>query len=184
MDVVHLDDARQALDRLGEPLREAGAEGELSYGILRRLVADPDAWGDPVTILAGIGAGGPLALVTMTGEHPALIVGFDAPGDVPFTAMVEAMIVADRRPTGVNGARRWSEPFAQAWTDVAAAAVELRREMRAFELTAVRRPAVPPGRFREAEPAEREQLVVWTSAMCAEIGGRPATRRASGWWRD
>jgi predicted GNAT family acetyltransferase len=178
MEVVHLEDAGQALDRLGEPLREAGAEGELSYGILRRLVADPGAWGDEVTILVAVGSCGPLALVTMTGEHPALIVGFDAPSDVPFRALVEAMVAADRRPTGVNGARRWSEPFAQAWTDVAAAAAEVRRDMRAFELTAVRRPAVPLGAFRKAEPAEREQLVVWTSAMCAEIG-EPTTDEES-----
>jgi uncharacterized protein len=178
MDVVHLDDAGQALDRLGEPLREAGAEGELSYGILRRLVAEPRAWGDVVTILVGVGASGPLALVTMTGEHPALIVGFAEPGDVPFTALVEAMVAADRRPSGVNGARRWSEPFAQAWTDVAAASVEVRRDMRAFELTAVRGPVVPPGRFRPARPAEREQLAEWTSAFCAEIG-EPTTDQES-----
>jgi predicted GNAT family acetyltransferase len=131
-----------------------------------------------VTILVAVGPGGPLALVTMTGEHPALIVGFDAPGDVPFRGLVEAMVAADRRPTGVNGARRWSEPFAQAWTDVAAAAAEVRRDMRAFELTAVRRPAVPLGAFRQAEPAEQEQLVLWTSAMCAEIG-EPTTDEES-----
>ena len=41
----------------------------------------------------------------------------------------------------MNGARHVSEPFAQAWRDVAGAQVAVRRDLHAFELRVVRRPA-------------------------------------------
>ena len=170
MEVFHLSDAASALERIEEPLRAAGAEGELSLGILRRLLGEPGAWGDEVTIIAGFRFGRPAALVTMTGPHPALIVGFtDDAGDVAFADLVDAMLATGRRPDGINGARRWSEPFAHAWTEVAGATAEVRRDMRAFELRTVRRPAQPPGRFRPAAPADAGLLERWAVAFGDDI---------------
>lgn len=165
MDVRHLADADQALAEVGEPLRFAGAEGELSFGILRRLIGEPDAYGDEVTILIGMRSGGPAALVTMTGPHPALIVGFADVGDVGFSDLVGAMVETGRRPLGVNGARRWSEPFVQAWHDRAGAASEVYRDMHAFELRTVRPPRLPAGRFRAATPDEAGGLARWFVAF-------------------
>jgi uncharacterized protein len=168
MDVLHLEDAEKALEHVEEPLRAAGAEGELSFGILHRLVGEPDAWGDDVTILLGMRSGTPTALVTMTGPHPALIVGFTDPAEVAFAEMVGAMLTLDRRPAGINGARRWSDPFARAWVD-AGATSDLRREMRAFELRSVRRPTMPVGRFRSTTPQDAEILARWTVALGVDI---------------
>ena len=133
--------ADDALARVGEPLRAAGAEGEVAFGILRRLVHEPGAWGDPVTILVGLRSAAPAALVTMTGPYPAMIVGFADPADVGFADLAGAMLDGDHRPTGVNGARRFSEPFARAFCDIAGAHAAVHRDVRAFELSAVRRPA-------------------------------------------
>src|SRR3954452_22487708 len=134
MEVRRIETAKQALALVGEPLRAAGAEGELSYGILLRLADEPDAWGEDVLILAGMDGGRPAALVTMTGPFPALIVGFGDPGAVDVAALAEAMLASGRRPTAVNGARRWSESFAETWQALGAHA-HVGREMRAFELT-------------------------------------------------
>jgi uncharacterized protein len=169
MEVLRLADAERALAEVGDSLGAAGAEGELSFGILRRLVAEPDAWGDEVVILVGRGSGGPAALVTMTGAHPALIVGFATPGSVGFGDLVIAMLETGRRPDGVNGARRWSEPFAHAWEEVAGATAGVRREVRAFELRQVRRPQMPAGRFRPASAHDRELLERWTVAFATDI---------------
>lgn len=169
MDVLRLSGAPEALDMVTEPLRSAGAEGEISFGILRRLAAEPNAWGDEVTILVGVQSGAPAVLVTMTGVHPALIVGFTDTERVGFADLVRALLDTDRRPTGVNGARRWSEPFARAFCDIAGARAEVCREVRTFELRAVRRPPMPEGRLRPATAADGAVLEAWMVAFGAEI---------------
>lgn len=169
MEVLHLDGADQALDLVTEPLRAAGAEGEVAFGILRRLAVEPNAWGDKVTILVGVASGVPAALVTMTGVLPALIVGFTAVDAVSLADLVAAMLAADHRPAGVNGARRWSEPFARAFCDIAGARAEVSRDVRAFELRAVTRPRMPEGRFRAATAADGHILTGWMVAFGAEI---------------
>jgi uncharacterized protein len=169
MEVLRLSGAPEALDMVTEPLRSAGAEGEISFGILRRLIAEPGAWGEQVTILVGVRSGAPAALVTMTGAHPALIVGFTDTGAVGFADLARATLAAVPRPCGVNGARRWSEPFAEAFCDIAGARAEVRREVRAFELRAVRRPPLPEGRFRPATGADGDVLEGWMVAFGAEI---------------
>jgi uncharacterized protein len=168
MDVRPFADAEQALAEVSEPLRFAGAEGELSFGILRRLVTEPDAYGE-VTILLGMRSQSPAALVTMTGPHPALIVGFTDVEHVGFSDLVAAMVETGRRPLGVNGARRWSEPFAQAWHDIAGAAPGVYRDMLAFELRTVRPPRAPAGYFRVAVLAEADLLARWFVAFGADI---------------
>jgi predicted GNAT family acetyltransferase len=74
----------------------------------------------------------------------------------------------DRRPTSVNGAVRWSEPFGKAWAE-AGARVSLRRKMRAFELRKVRPPRTPAGSFRVAAPADAPVLEAWTVAFGDDI---------------
>ena len=168
MDVRPFGDAKQALAEVSEPLRFAGAEGELSFGILRRLVTEPDAYGE-VTIQLGTRSGSPAALVTMTGAHPALIVGFTEVEDGGFCDLVGAMLETGRRPLGVNGARRWSEPFAQAWHEIAGATPGVYRDMLAFELRTVRPPRVPAGHFRVAVLAEAGLLARSFVAFGADI---------------
>ena len=75
MDVRHFADARAALGVVAEPLGAAGAEGELSLGLLRRLVDTPDAFGSEVTMIAGDQDGRPVVFVLMTGDHPAHVAG-------------------------------------------------------------------------------------------------------------
>jgi predicted GNAT family acetyltransferase len=169
MDVLRLADAEQALAEVSDSLRLAGAEGELAFGILRRLINEPDAYGDEVTILIGMRSGSPVALVTMTGPHPALIVGFADVAGVGFDDLVRAMLETGRRPLGVNGARRWSEPFAQAWHDLAEATPEVYRDMHAFELRTVRPPQLPAGGFRSAAANEADVLANWFVAFGADI---------------
>ncbi|MDX6546771.1 MAG: uncharacterized protein QOG33_321 [Gaiellales bacterium] len=175
MEVFRLADAEHALAEVGDSLGASGAEGELSFGILRRLVGEPDAWGDEVVILVGMRFGSPAALVTMTGAHPALIVGFTDAAGVGFGDLVIAMLESGRRPEGVNGAVRWSEPFARAWEEIAGATADVRRDVRAFELREVRRPRMPAGRFRPATEDDHGLLERWTIAFAADIA-EPATQ--------
>jgi hypothetical protein len=51
------------------------------------------------------------------------VAGFAEPAEIRFGDLVSAMLETGRRPTGVNGARHVSEPFAQAWRDLAGAQV-------------------------------------------------------------
>jgi predicted GNAT family acetyltransferase len=75
----------------------------------------------------------------------------------------------------VNGAVRWSEPFARAWEEIAGATVDVRRDVRAFELREVRRPRMPAGRFRPAREDDHRLLERWTIAFAADIA-EPATQ--------
>ncbi|MGH3429754.1 MAG: GNAT family N-acetyltransferase [Mycobacteriales bacterium] len=179
MDVRHLGDAEQALAEVSESLRDAGAEGELSFGILRRLIGEPDAYGDEVTILIGTRSGKPAALVTMTGPHPALIVGFADVAEVGFADLVGGMLDTGRRPLGVNGARRWSEPFVGAWHDLAGATPAVYRDMHAFELRMVRPPRSPAGRFRLAAAGEADALAGWFVGFGTDIRERVTADEAA-----
>jgi predicted GNAT family acetyltransferase len=75
---------------------------------------------------------------------------------------------AGRRPGGVNGAVRWSDPFTAAWARRGAQPA-VRRELRAFELTRVVHPAPPPGGFREAGADDLPQVAAWVQAMGDDI---------------
>lgn len=180
MDVLSLQTAGEALDLVAEPLRAAGAEGEVSFGILRRLTAEPSAYGDEVTILVGGRPAAPAVLVTMTGPHPAMIVGFTEVDAVSFADVAQAMLDAGRRPGGVNGARRFSEPFARAFCEIAGARAEIRRDVRAFELRAVRPPRLPEGRLRAAAAADDAVLKAWMVAFGAEIDELMTPEQATG----
>jgi uncharacterized protein len=169
MEVLHPTDAAATLELVAEPLAAAGAEGELAFGLLERLSTEPDAWGDEVTLLVEMQHDRPAALVMMTGPYPALIVGFTDPGAVGYSALVKAMLVVDQRPSGINGARRWSDPFARAWAAVGGAATEVFRDMCAYELRAVRPPRWPPGEFRTAAAADAGLLERWVVAFGEDI---------------
>jgi hypothetical protein len=179
MEVRHFADARSALDRVAAPLGAAGAEGELSLGLLRRLVDTPGAFGSRVTMIAGERAGRPVVFVLMTGDHPAQVTAFADPAEIGFDDLVTAMLDAGRRAPGVNGARRISEPFARAWSDVAGAQVAGHRDLHAFELRVVRRPAAPPGAFRTATAADTDLLERWTLAFAGDIGEAISPRDAA-----
>jgi predicted GNAT family acetyltransferase len=179
MEVTHFADAQAALDQVAAPLGAAGAEGELSLGLLRRLVDTPDAFGSDVTMIAGERSGRLDAFVLMTGDHPALVAGFAEPAEIRFDDLVSAMLEVGRRPTGVNGARHVSEPFAQAWRDLAGAQVAVRRDLHAFELRVVRPPAAPPGAFRSASAADTDLLERWTIAFAEDIGESITPQEAS-----
>jgi GNAT superfamily N-acetyltransferase len=169
MEVRPYERADGALAVTADALRAAGSEGELSYGLLLRLVDEPDAWGEEVTILVGLDGERPAALVTMTGPFPALIVGLGDPGAVDVGVLVEAMLAGGRRPSAVNGARRWSEPFAEAW-EAAGAQAQVGRDMRAFELRRVAWPREPGGRPRAPAGDEAALVARWVVAFGEDIG--------------
>lgn len=170
MDVRRLHSADEMLTVAGNGLRAAGAEGEVTLGILWRLTGEPEAWGPDVTLLAGMDGDLPVAVVTMTGPHPALIVGFGDEKAVDHGAFVDAMS-GGPRPIGVNGAVRWADPFARAWAEVGATAT-LRREMRAFELRTVTPPREPEGAFRAAVAAYGPLMERWVVAFGDDIDER------------
>jgi uncharacterized protein len=167
MDVLRLDPAA-ALDLVGEPLLAAGAEGELSHGILTRVAADPTVYGGDVIVLVGARAEEPLALVTKTGVFPALVTGFADPAAVDFAALARAMLDAGVRPDSTNGPTRWVEPFAEAWAGLGAS-VTAGRETRAFELHTLQPPRDPGGEYREARDEDAAILVPWTVAFWEDI---------------
>ena len=115
----------------------------------------------------------------MTGALPALVVGFTATEEIGFRDLAAAMLASGRRPPGVNGARRVSEPFARAFCEIAGARAEVRRDVRAFELVAVRPPPAPPGRFRMATAADGDVLEPWLVAFGADIDEPTASADAA-----
>jgi predicted GNAT family acetyltransferase len=179
MDVRHFADAQAALDEVAQPLGAAGAEGELTLGLLRRLVDTPDAFGSEVTMIAGEQEGRPVVFVLMTGDHPAQVAGFADPAEIGFGDLVTAMLDAGRRAPGVSGARHVSEPFAWAWSEVAGARVAVRRDLHAFELRVVRPPAVPPGAFRTANDGDADLLERWAIAFAKDIDEPSSPAEAS-----
>jgi GNAT superfamily N-acetyltransferase len=159
-----------ALDLLESHLVAAGAEGELALGMLNRLVREPDAWGQPVTILVGIEDDAPTSLVIRTGRHPALIVGLVEEDAIDFVGFVREMQRIGHVPTSVNGAVRCSVPFAAAWEQEAGVALTTMRETRAFELHQLRPPTVEVGRARVAVASDAGLLEPWCEGFARDIG--------------
>jgi GNAT superfamily N-acetyltransferase len=169
MEVIRHPHAQAALDHVEAALLAAGAAGEVPIGLLHRLVAEPDAWGTEVTLLAGAGPAGPAAFVMMTGDYPAVVCAFAPAADVGWADLVAAMVADGRHPAGVSGERAASEAFAAACVATGASA-SVRRDVRVFELRAVRPPAGVAGRPRSAVAAEASLLERWSVAFHADIG--------------
>lgn len=169
MEIVGADGAPQALDLVRPQLETAGAEGELAWGLLNRLAEDPAVWGERVTILVGIEAEAPVALVVRTGSHPALVVGFVHEDEVDFPVFVREMQRRGNVPTAVNGAVRCSVPFAAAWQEETGCSVRTKRELRAFELHRLRPPSEQNGAARVAVASDTELLIPWVEGFARDI---------------
>jgi predicted GNAT family acetyltransferase len=170
MSIRSFDSASEVLAVLDGPLNAAGAEGELTLGILGRLVDEPAAWGAEVTMLVELDGERPVAVLTRTGPHPALIVGFDEPDAIGHQALADALLATGRRVADVNGPRRFSEPFAAVVSQLTGVTPRVHRQTRAYELRAVRMPALPRGRFRLAVEEDAPTLRPWIEAFGRDIG--------------
>jgi predicted GNAT family acetyltransferase len=89
------------------------------------------------------------------------------PMEVRHFADAQAALDQAAAPLGAAGAE--GEPFARAWRDVAGAQVEVRRDLHAFELRVVRRPAMPAGCFRPAADGDVAVLERWALAFAEAI---------------
>lgn len=157
------------LELAEEALIASRCEGELSLGILRRLIEDPAIYGNELILLAAMQGNRPVALVTMTGRHPALIVGFVEPAVVDFDQLVHAILEQPHAVADINGAARWSEPFAAAWERTGVARTRQVRHLRFFELRSVVEPiGLREGVLREPRPSEGDLLRTWAVAFSAE----------------
>jgi RimJ/RimL family protein N-acetyltransferase len=171
MAVIELSGGAEAIDRIGDArFRAAGADAELHFGLMRRLAIQPDAFGDVIVLLDTDERGAPRALVTMSGPYPALIVGFGDAASPAYDQIVETFVAAGLRATAVNGAERWSDPFAAAWQRVAGAGVEHHRDTLAYELRAVEAVADPGGWSRLAVPADEELLTTLMVEFADAVG--------------
>lgn len=172
MQIARPTSADETLDMVADQLSVAGAKGELSYGLLERLRINPAAWGDDVKYMVATSDDEPVALVTQTGTHPALIVGFAAQEDVDFAAIALHMSKSGWLPTSINGADQWSTALVKAWRAICGANYALLRQLRAFELYAVIPPLRPPaGNVRAAATGDRAVLVGWANAFEVEALG-------------
>ncbi len=104
MAVIELHSGRDVIARVGEQrFRAAGADAELTFGLMRRHAVDPGLFGDVILLLETDAAGDPRALVTMAGPYPALIVGFGDPARIAYEQIVDAFV--DHRPQAVGRER-------------------------------------------------------------------------------
>ncbi|MCW2960274.1 MAG: putative acyltransferase [Thermoleophilia bacterium] len=170
METITLPSAQATLDRLEGHLVAAGAEGELAFGLLSRLLTEPAIWGDDVIMLLGMEGDEPSALVMRTGRHPALIVGFRDEAEIDYAQFVRAMRSRQMSPTSVNGAARCSIPFAAAWHGETGVETRTLRDLRAFELHALRPPRAPGGAARAVAAADTDLLLRWCTAFVQDIG--------------
>jgi GNAT superfamily N-acetyltransferase len=162
------DNPADVLDAVQDQLASSGAEGEVAYGLLGRLVDDPTAWGAPLTMLVSYDAA-PTAFVLRTGDYPALIVSFVDEAEVDFDGFVQEMLSRNVTPSAVNGALRSVVPFANAWARATGVTLRTFREMRAFELHTLRPPSTSRGEARLATMDEFELLECWCAAFAAAI---------------
>lgn len=170
METISFTSATDALARLEPHLTAAGAEGELAFGLLSRLRTEPAIWGADVSMLLGIDGDEPSALVMRTGRHPALIVGFRDESEIDYAQLVRAMRDTGVSPSSVNGAARCSIPFAAAWQAETGVGTRTLRDLRAFELHAVRPPSPPAGAARVIAAEDTDLLHGWCTAFVQDIG--------------
>jgi uncharacterized protein len=173
MRIVRCATPSEVLDLVGTRLRDVRAEGELTLGLMRRMVdSGSNPWGDDHTFLVALEDDQPVAVVTRTGAHPALIVGLVDPSAEVCRALAGAMLPEESGLSGVNGPQPWSDVFAPTWAAAAGVTAVHFRDARAFELHAVIRPQLPEGGYRPASPDDHELHTEWLVAFGDDIGER------------
>lgn len=164
--------AATLLDRVEGFLVRAGAEGELTYGLLGRLSRLPDFY-DEVLLLALLDAkGAPSAVVTRTDAYPLLVVAPDGLDAEQLAVLVDHLADTDAIPDEVNGAEHASRALAAAIAARSGRSLQPDLGTIAHELRVLVPPARPAtGSMEEAGPDLRALLIDWTVRFTVEALG-------------
>ena len=171
MELTRHQSAEALLSAAGEYLVAREAQHNLALGILGTLRDQPDVYREPPD-LATVSEAGRIGLVAVrTPPHGPVL----SERGVPRQRIPEAieLLVADLHaaspelptilgPTEVAGA------FARRWSALTGRTARLEMAERIYRLSAVLSPPRPAGRWRLADPGDRELLRAWTIAFHEE----------------
>lgn len=160
------------LERVEEFLVRAGAEGELTYGLLGRLSLHPDFY-DEVLLVALLDAkGAPTAVVTRTDAFPLLVVAPEGLDAEQLALLVDHLAATDAFPDEVNGAEHASRAVAAAIAARTGRSLQPDLGTIAHELRHLVPPARPAaGHMEAAGPDLRSLLSDWTTRFYVEALG-------------
>jgi predicted GNAT family acetyltransferase len=155
-----------------EVARHLLSEREVEYGLMLAIVS---AWtrrgefpsGSRVYLATVDGTSGPDAGALMTVPNNVIVTNASA-GAV--TALAEDLGHAELQVSGVHAPTKTAEAFAGVWNRTRGISGRLAKTLRIHELTRVIAVPSTPGRFRQAQEAELEQLATWFEALWTETG--------------
>lgn len=176
--IVETFSSADAFLRVAEPSLQVHEDRcSLMYGIVLRLAAG-HRFGEEAPILACVrDEDRVLALATQTPPHNLLVHVLEGVSD-PLLSLVSALADRGVDLPGVHGQKRDALRFASAWHEITGHDHTISMEQRLYRLDTVEPVGVGvgkerAGRFRLAEPRDRDILVPWVEAFVEEaVGGR------------
>jgi uncharacterized protein len=165
MRVVRVEDPARFAELATPLLLQDEPRHNLLLGICSTLVERPHVYPEFHLWLAEE-AGEPVAAAILTPPFNVAISKQLTGGAVP--ALAREIRAEGVTVPGVVGAVPEVKDFVEAWSDVAGRSASMVMSQRIYQLTEVRPVSGVPGRMREAERADREQLIEWVLAFSKE----------------
>jgi predicted GNAT family acetyltransferase len=160
------DDAGSFLERVGGFLGRHEAENNLLFGILDYLRRDASI-SDGTPLLAEVRDGDEiLAVALRTPPRNLVLAECDAPAAID--ALVDDLVAAGDTLPGALGPVEAIRRFVERWTPATGGPHRKQLSERAFRLSRVIPPPVPPGSMRLADAGDFQLLVDWLIAFTAE----------------
>ncbi len=152
------------------------AENSLLLGVMLRLL-EGNPYGTEPPFLACVEDEGEVAAVAVRTPPHNLLIREEGDGLETLEFIARRLAEDGVRLPGVHAAPSSAASFARIWEHMTGAKSEIAMEQRLYRLTEVEPPVGVPGRFRLAEPADRDLLIEWVASFVDEaIGGAPHGR--------
>jgi len=143
------------------------ARTSLMFGIVRRLNEGGRFGDDPPILLGAMHGGHLVALITRTPPYNLLVHVVNAKR-FAMSSLISFLRERDPDLPGVHAERHVARAFAEAWAKERGRPAHVRMEQRLYRLDDVAAIESAPGRFRLADPSDRETLASWVHAFMRE----------------
>ena len=187
MKVTSYQTAEDFLAAAGEVLYRDEARNCLTIGIVERLRANPQAYGEMPPYLAAVFDGEtPVLAASMTPPYGVLVSPLEEEAEVGIPVLAADLISGDWPLSDVHAVKPYARLFAETWAAQTAGSYALEMAQRIYQLRQVTPPERVPGRFLQAGPEHAGLIARWMAAFEIEaLGDEPdperVQRMVTGW---
>lgn len=166
MELIKFNSAAGFLEIAQPWMEEREVENNLILGIALLLLKNPDYYNVQPFMAVVKDAGKPVVAALMTAPFNLALAG--QPKPAALETLARALVEQGSDLPGVTGPAATSRAFAELWSELTGKKLQVRMQMRLYELTRVIQPPLPPGRLREAGTEDVDLVSDWVFAFRQE----------------